>query len=522
MIVIVDNQPGRISALKKRLRSDGLCTVADTAQQLRNLCSSNKIVAVIADAQHLDSLAGGWEALLLFNRSETKILLLSDRYSPPEVRSLAARHIYVLPADATPVQVEAVIHPSKEKRAAIALRAQKKNMSRLRDHLFSNLLEGHDLPQDTDAMMEFLGLSSPTHKYYLPFIFAYSPMESNATPSDWETALQMQDIACEEISKLAINRSCLRTPNHIAFVLLMEQPGDPFRYEFEAVLEIIERRIARECGHRISVGVGLADNSIHGLICGYQQACIALDHGAFFGKSFVSFYSDLWERDSQRFQFSKAVKEQITQHLYQNELAESDRLVEQQLRQFQALGLATRDNILALKIDLAVFLMDLSDKLSIVAEKPEFNTQLINSCLQSESVPELELIVKQYLREMVSTSQAAQDRRAGKIVRNTQAIIAEHICEPINVQLLAQWIHISPNYLSALFKAETAVRLTEYITNMKMQEAARMMRETDRNIIEIATAVGYNNANYFSRLFKKLYGMIPSEYRLMHNASTQK
>ncbi len=518
MIVIVDRQPERIQAIKKRFSPKHHCTVAESAQQLYHLRTSNKVLAVIADDETLRTMEEGFAALLLFNRVETKLVLLSDRYSATDMRTFAARDIQVLPPDASPAQLEAVILPENPRtNGRRTLGMQKKNMSRLRDHLFSNLLEGHDLPSDTDHLMDFLGLSSPTHKYYLAFIIAYYPVNGQVV-TEWETALKMQDIACEEISTLAINRSCLRTPNHIAFVLLMREPGDPFRYDLENVLQVIEKRILKECGHRIAVGVGLADNTIQGLIYGYQQACNALDQGAFFGKSFVSFFCDLWERSPQRFQFSKPVKEQITQLLYSGELEQIDGLVDEQLRQFVSMGFATRDNILALKIDLAVFLMDLSDKLAIVAEKPEFNTRLINSCLKSESLPDLELNLKQYLREMVATSQAAQERRAGRIVRSAQNIIAERISEPVNVQLLAQCIHISPNYLSALFRSETGVRLTEYITNIKMQEAARLLRETDRNIIEVATAVGYPNANYFSRLFKKCYGLIPSEYRLAHNA----
>ena len=57
------------------------------------------------------------------------------------------------------------------------------------------------------------------------------------------------------------------------------------------------------------------------------------------------------------------------------------------------------------------------------------------------------------------------------------------------------------------------VRLTEYITNIKMREAARLLRETQKHITEITILVGYDNANYFSRIFKKQYGTSPSEYR---------
>lgn len=516
MVVIVDRCSERILAIRGVLEPSYSCAVVQSAEQLRNLVLSQRIFTVIADVETLENFENGWESLLILNRDSTQLVLLSDRYNPREINDLMAQSIHVLPPNVEPRQLTRLLLPENDNRLdSLVANSKREHMSRLRDHLFSNLLEGHDLPADVPHMMEFLGLQSPTHRYYLSMSFSYAPNGGRRTaPAAWETALRIQEIVCEEISKIAQNRSCLRTSDRIAMVLLMKEPGDPFRYDLEKVLEIIHRRVDRECGFRISVGVGLAGSTIDDLICGYRQACDALDQGRFFGNCFVCFFCDLWDRDYPRFQLPRSVKEQITQHLYNDNMLEIDRLLDTQFRQFYTLGLATKDNILALKIDIAVFLMDVSDKLSIITEKPKFYPKLINDCLQADNLPALELQIKRYLREILSTSHAALDKRAVRIVRSAQTVIAEHIGEPVNVQLLAQLLRISPNYLSALFKSETGVRLTEYITNVKMQEAARLMRETGKNITEIAGILGYDNANYFSRLFKKHYGVNPSDYRL--------
>lgn len=405
---------------------------------------------------------------------------------------------------------------SKGKRMISSASGKSKNLSRLRDHLFSNLLEGHDLPKDIDGTMKFLGLTSDTHKYYLAFVISFMPPAPGICREDnWETALKIQEIAREEISKIAINRSCVRDADRIAFLLLMREPGNPFRYELEKILEIIERRAAKECGVKITVGVGLAYNTINDIVSSYHQACDALDQGSFFGNSFVCFFCDLYIRDSQRFQMSRNVKEKITQCLYQEKFNEIDLLIENEFKGIIRPGLATKDNVLALKIDLTVFLMDLSNKLSVVTEKPKIYSNLLNDFLRADSLPTLEIIIKEKLRELSSTSHFILEKRTVRLIQNAQTIVLEQLCEPLNVQLIAQRLRISPNYLSAIFKAETGVRLTEYITNIKMREAARLLRESQKHITEITSLVGYDNANYFSRLFKKQYGVTPSEYR--HN-----
>ena len=71
---------------------------------------------------------------------------------------------------------------------------------------------------------------------------------------------------------------------------------------------------------------------------------------------------------------------------------------------------------------------------------------------------------------------------------------------------------------AAKVKAETGMNLTKYITNVKMRESAKLLLTTDKNIAEITRAVGYDNSNYFSKLFKKNYGVTPTEYRRSQNS----
>lgn len=515
MIIIIDQNKQRVSAIRKLLKPRFYCNVAQNSEHMNNLLLSMHPAAVIADVDTLESTGDGWLNMLLLNGDSTTIILLTERCAQWQLEALESRGIHVLNPGTDLRRLEEILMPLKGKNALQdTARPPSMNLSRLRDHMFSNLLEGHDLPQDTAQMMDFLGLTSPTEKYYLAFVISFASKFSEALMENvWEIALRIQGIAREEISKIAINRSCIRTPDRVAFVLLMREPGEPFRYELEQILEVVQKRIDRECGQKISVGVGLADQTINGIALGYRQACDALDQGRFFGSSFVCFYCDLFDCNTQRFQLSQGFREQVAQALYHEEPEKIDELLESQFHQFYTLGLATRDNIMALKIDIAVMLMDLADRLAITAEDTQFYSRLINDFLKVDSLSALEIIIKQYFREMTHSSHAGQNKRTGRIVRNARAIISEEIGQPINVQMLAHRMKISPNYLSAVFKAETGVRLTEYITTVKMQEAARLIRETNKNIAEISTDLGYEGANYFSKLFKKQYGVNPSDYR---------
>lgn len=72
---------------------------------------------------------------------------------------------------------------------------------------------------------------------------------------------------------------------------------------------------------------------------------------------------------------------------------------------------------------------------------------------------------------------------------------------------------LNPAYLSRLFRKETGMVLTDYILQEKMRRASELLVLSDSSISEIADSLGYGNFSYFARLFRKVYGVTPHEYR---------
>ena len=78
---------------------------------------------------------------------------------------------------------------------------------------------------------------------------------------------------------------------------------------------------------------------------------------------------------------------------------------------------------------------------------------------------------------------------------------------------MAREVGISPYYLSKLFKESEGTGYIEYTTKLRMDYAKEQLGATDRSIKEICHDAGYQDPNYFSRIFKKWTGMTPTEYR---------
>ena len=103
---------------------------------------------------------------------------------------------------------------------------------------------------------------------------------------------------------------------------------------------------------------------------------------------------------------------------------------------------------------------------------------------------------------------------AWQMVERAKDYIAGHYTdEQLSVEALCSHIHLSPTYFSTLFKREVGMSFTAYVTKVRMEEAARLLRETDEKTYRIAEATGFSDPNYFSYVFKRHFGLSPSKFR---------
>ena len=93
--------------------------------------------------------------------------------------------------------------------------------------------------------------------------------------------------------------------------------------------------------------------------------------------------------------------------------------------------------------------------------------------------------------------------------------IDEHYSEDLSLDSLSQIFYINKFYLTRLFKNTYGVTVNTDLQNRRITEAKKMLRFTDLSMEDIAKNCGIADANYFSRLFKKIEGMTPKEYRRM-------
>ena len=104
-----------------------------------------------------------------------------------------------------------------------------------------------------------------------------------------------------------------------------------------------------------------------------------------------------------------------------------------------------------------------------------------------------------------------------KPIRDAINYISGHYHENITLEVIAQAINLNPVYFSSIFKKETGENFVDYLHKYRIEIAKTRLREEDTPIINIALELGYYDAKYFSKLFKKYVGVKPSDYRKIYS-----
>ena len=102
-----------------------------------------------------------------------------------------------------------------------------------------------------------------------------------------------------------------------------------------------------------------------------------------------------------------------------------------------------------------------------------------------------------------------------KNIKDILTYIDEHFTEKLSLNELAGLANMSPNYFSAFFKKISGVTLWNYISSKRINMAVQLIRGRDsgKNMLEIAMLCGFNNTTNFNKMFKRITGMTPTEYK---------
>ena len=257
----------------------------------------------------------------------------------------------------------------------------------------------------------------------------------------------------------------------------------------------------------ISVGVSTVSRNLENLY--YQQAQEALDQKLLYGRSNIYFYEDI--SNIQEFKFPMSELTALNQYLERKDIGNIEAILREIFSEDRVEKYRTPYvRIMWMRV-LNLLIQNIGND-----SNSGSNIRKIADCFSNaENEYKIDELKEKYVSLVVEClgDARADNNDAKNKIKMAVRYIEKHYYENISVNQLAEKYDMSSNYFSSLFKKEMGQSIVNYVTSLRISKAKDFLKKTDKSVVEISGIIGYEDCNYFFRVFKKNVGVTPLQYR---------
>ncbi len=140
-------------------------------------------------------------------------------------------------------------------------------------------------------------------------------------------------------------------------------------------------------------------------------------------------------------------------------------------------------------------------------------TEYLPIVMETESIDKLKRWFVEKMANACRNIATKREERSSSVVEKAKEYIACYYNKDVSLDDVSREVNISSYYFSKIFKEETGQNFIEYLTNIRIEKAKELLKDSECTMKQICTMVGYSDPNYFSRSFKKKVGVTPTEFK---------
>jgi two-component system response regulator YesN len=329
-----------------------------------------------------------------------------------------------------------------------------------------------------------------------------------------ERERKLLDFAVSNVMNEAVARSgsgiVFRKGDYYAVLLQHDLPGEPLELAAD-----LHDKVSTFLKLSLSVGIGRPVGRIGETDRSFRDASEALKTKYFVGLNRIISYQPAAPDPEARFRLAE-LQTQLAKELTTMALPEGDpnRTVRELLNTVKSLAGGSKNAAVSTVYSTIVLLEQELKNLGIPMEPADTEDRpLLESLSAYRSFDELvEGVIRLIEQIRGHIAEKTGNKELMQLVQ-VKNYIDEHYAENITLESVSALVYMNPYYFSSFFKKHTGENFKQYVTEVRMKNALKLLMQTDLMVYEIADRVGYNNARHFSDMFKKRFGKLPQEYK---------
>lgn len=382
---------------------------------------------------------------------------------------------------------------------------------RLLNLLISSEYDKNDI--ETKKQMNYHGVKEYTN------LFQVASIEIDNVYQKWSDAKEIilwkfavSNILGEVINSYR-NHFIFNGPEGRIISIVEVETGEGIKIAGEEGYQRLCRYVEKYLGFTVTVGLGKTHNDYKGIRNSYLESVAALQNKLLLGSNRVIDSSAIRNDVSNVGIYSSGVNEDILMSLRTRDWEKIKEKIN------EAFGYIV-DNRLSTDFTYIICTGLISLCFSYIVEtgndiKELFGCNFLpfSEMRSKESIQVLHDWILEIFNTTVEYCKENKDTRLKKTAKAVREYINKHYGNnELCLDQIAGHFHINSDYLRSIFRKETDMTITEYITNVRMQKAREFLSSGNIKLSGISEMVGYNDAGYFSKCFKKFFGISPSEY----------
>ena len=279
-------------------------------------------------------------------------------------------------------------------------------------------------------------------------------------------------------------------------------------------LDEVCRSFKRIVGLNISVGVGKMYDSFEKISISYKEAQSALEYRVILGNGKAIYIEDMEPDTSIQLHLDENV-ERLMINTIKIESKEEISKVVNSLFNIYDISILPFNEYRIYIMEIMISLLKLVKSYSLnLADIFGSNFNCYTYLDNFNSITEIK---EWFIEKSFKINTSIKNERVNSskiIIEKAKEYIKENYMDyDLSVEKMCSNLHVSQTYFSTIFKKETNTSFVNFLTEVRLEEAVRLLNTTDYKTYMIAEKVGYPEANYFSYVFKKKFGISPSKYR---------
>jgi len=394
--------------------------------------------------------------------------------------------------------------------------------SELRKQFLTELLNGRIAENQLGRKCETYELDFPYAAFRVWLANIDNPDEFGQTASSRDIELLrygLENMAGELFKEAGWIAESFHWDEGAGFVL----NGDKLGESAEAArLQSISRRIrdaaADMLGLKLTAAIGSGENSLATSAQSLQTALRAYAQSMVQGPGAVYLFEEMPAIAPGLLQFDLKTEQQLFDCFEKGCQADGLRFISERYAAFDRFCSFEVKDVRELNYRLLLLMHNIARQLGLDPEETLGDEYYLYTKVNSfRRITEVSAWFQSLAGNMFALLEERADRSTKKLMEKARDHIAAHFHEDIGLDAVAEHLHISPEYLSREFKKEIGENFIDFLLRVRIQKAKTYIVQGQHKTYEIARLVGYNDEKYFARVFKKVTGFTPREYRFRNS-----